>query len=549
MSLGFLNGDTSLIDDSVVRDFRRSGLSHLLAVSGMHLTVILGAAEFLLERFSVKRGKRMIIASLLALFLLVLSGFSASACRSVLMLLCAYFCYVISSDSDALTSLGISGFIIMLISPRSVGDIGFWLSFLSTFGLVVYLSLLKKKTDKLLKKRDGAVGFAVSVLRVLVFSVLITLCANIFICIVLWLVFGEISVISIVSNLVVSPISSVYLILSLIVFIFGGIPYVSSLLSLVAMWLTSLITRLVSFFSAPDFSVVSLRYPFAGVIIVLGTVSLFFLLIVKLKKKNLLLLPPLVCIVAFCLCLAVFRVFDTDSKGVYVSGGRGEALSFYSRGECVIADVSDGRYNLLYEAYESAHAMSATEVRALVLTNIRERHVASLDSFFRRFMVRSLYIPEPQGEAELLYVSEIAKCAAENEVEIFLYAREEPISFSFGISLLVGEDSRGGVYVASISADASALYVGSAESLGRCSEIGAVASLSDTLIVGGGKGEFTDGRDEFSYPECVVVSDIEMLGSIPIPSRDSRIALYVAVPDGNVRKCNFDFGSTKDKIR
>ena len=82
LSLGILTGDSSMISTEVVRDFRRAGLSHLLAVSGLHLSVLLGAIELFLTKLCVSKGKRCVIITLCSFGLLVLASFSASACHT-----------------------------------------------------------------------------------------------------------------------------------------------------------------------------------------------------------------------------------------------------------------------------------------------------------------------------------------------------------------------------------------------------------------------------------------------------------------------------------
>ena len=66
LSLGILTGDSSMISTEVVRDFRRAGLSHLLAVSGLHLSVLLGAIELLLTKLCVSKGQTVTKGSVIA---------------------------------------------------------------------------------------------------------------------------------------------------------------------------------------------------------------------------------------------------------------------------------------------------------------------------------------------------------------------------------------------------------------------------------------------------------------------------------------------------
>jgi hypothetical protein len=67
LARGFLLGDKSGLSPVALRDLKRSGTLHLLAVSGLHMSVVIGSLGFLLTRLGVKRGIRSVILSVFAL--------------------------------------------------------------------------------------------------------------------------------------------------------------------------------------------------------------------------------------------------------------------------------------------------------------------------------------------------------------------------------------------------------------------------------------------------------------------------------------------------
>jgi len=440
LSIGLLSGDKTRISPELIRDFRRSGISHVLAVSGLHLSLVIGAAELLLRRFYIKKPIRCIMLTVLAFFLLMLSGFSPSACRSVIMLLCVYFIYLLFRDSDALTSLGVAGFFIILISPKSVGDIGFWLSFLATFGLVTWLTLFDSARRK--KRKEKLSKIIASAFRKLVLALATTFCATISILFVTWMFFGEVSIIGLVTNLVVTPLCELYLILSIIIFLLGGLPYLSAALSFCAEFLCKAITSLSAFFSSLEGAVISLRYPFAEVIIIVMSVLLLLLLIIKLRRKILILAVPFAAIISFCVCLAVFNYTNDGLRVNYVNNGSRDSLALVEKSTAVIFDVSDGVYTPFYDSVRAAGESYATETGAVVLTHYHTKYISSLDNICRNEMVRRIYIPLPEAENEVLIAADIGRSAKENGVALVTYEYGDVVSLGEELRFLVRQPDK-----------------------------------------------------------------------------------------------------------
>ena len=91
---GFLVDDRSDIPTHVQTDFKRSGTTHLLAVSGLHITVLLGSLDIVLRKLRVPKLPRCAAVSVAAILLLALNNFSGSAVRAVFMLYAVYMSYL-----------------------------------------------------------------------------------------------------------------------------------------------------------------------------------------------------------------------------------------------------------------------------------------------------------------------------------------------------------------------------------------------------------------------------------------------------------------------
>ena len=516
LSVGVLTSDTTTLSGEVIRDFRRAGVSHLLAVSGLHLTIIVGACEFLLMKLRISKIFRCIILTLLSFFIIALSGFSLSATRSVLMLLVAYLCYALSREPDTLTSLSIAGALILFVSPASVGSVSFWLSFLATLGIVLYSELISSIRFKRRIYKNKLVSLLSSLARKLIGALTVTLSANVFICILLWAVFKETSVVSPLSNLTVTPLGEVYLILTLLVLVFGNIPFVGEFLCRITEALASVMITLSARLSSLDFSVVSLSYAFAGIIITLSSIALGVLFIIKLRNKRILFAVPSAAVVLFCCCLFIYNIFNSGVRLAYIGESGRDSVVIAEDEELSIIDISDGTYSPLYNSYQWARENAYVEVNSVVLTHYHERHIPSLDKFFRSVIVDNVYIPAPETESELLICKDIAALSTENGVIVRIYEKESLTAVTDTLVLYLIDESN----TQSSSKTNISFLAGTKEGLlyycasptilaDDTSPVSTLTASADTLIIGTHSNKENEEAPSPKLPDGKVITSSE----------------------------------------
>lgn len=517
LSLGILTSNTSMISGEATRDFRRSGVSHLLAVSGLHLSLIVGVFNFLLMKLKLKKALRCIVTTVAALMLLTVASFSLSACRSVLMLLVAYLCYALSREPDTLTSLSVAGAVILFVSPVSVGSLSFWLSFLATLGIILYAELISTIRQRRYESKRTVINFILRIARNILSALTVTLSANVFICIIFWLFFGETSVISPIANLTVTVLGEVYLVLTILTLFFGNLYFLGDILCRLTSALASLMTSLAAYFSSLDFSVVSLRYAFAGIIIVTMTVILFILFTVKLKDKRWLFAPPTLALVSFCICILIYNAANTHVKAVYTSDSGRDSVAVADGDELLIIDVSDGSYSSLYNAYEWAKENAFAEVDTLLLTHYHAKHIPTLDKFFSRVIVNKVYIPEPKTSDEILILKDIARAAEEHGISLVVYEKQKLLEIdSYALFVPLEEsvkDSSRKIISFALQTKEGLLYY--RDSLGVLSDSlqpsEAFIKSADTLILGSHSPlSQEDGLNFTASSDKVIIADKEM---------------------------------------
>ena len=134
---GLLLGDTSKIDEELQENFRISNISHILAVSGMHISYIILGVNLLLKKAVGKRNTRVVVIIILILYMFI-TGFSPSIVRSGIMGILVTFSGLIYRKNDIWNSIAISLLIILIHNPYLIMNIGLQFSYLGTIGIIVF---------------------------------------------------------------------------------------------------------------------------------------------------------------------------------------------------------------------------------------------------------------------------------------------------------------------------------------------------------------------------------------------------------------------------
>ncbi|MEG1752151.1 MAG: ComEC/Rec2 family competence protein [Clostridia bacterium] len=139
-----LFGDKSNLDYDILQDFQKSGIAHLLAVSGLHVGFFVAMLMWILKKIKISNFAQLIIFFIVLLFYCWLCSFSPSVMRASIMALFLLICKCFGKQYDGLTSLGIAGLIIIIFFPLSPLSGSFKFSFLSVFAIYsMAFSLIK----------------------------------------------------------------------------------------------------------------------------------------------------------------------------------------------------------------------------------------------------------------------------------------------------------------------------------------------------------------------------------------------------------------------
>lgn len=223
--LGIILGDTSTIEESIKEQFQNANMSHILAVSGMHISyIILGSSILFNKIFGKKKSKFIIIFILI--FYIYLAGFSPSILRASLMGIMVLVSDLLHRKNDIWTAISISLLIILIYNPFLITNVGLQLSYVGTLGIILF----NKNILKILNKGKANKSKIKEIISV-------TLSAQIAILPITIFHFNVIGIYFILTNLLLSIIigpiiiiGCIFLVLS--IFNFGIIKFIAIILNI-----------------------------------------------------------------------------------------------------------------------------------------------------------------------------------------------------------------------------------------------------------------------------------------------------------------------------
>lgn len=204
--------------------YSKSGASHVLAVSGLHVGIMYVILSLLFPSF-MNRGKLRWIKELLILLLLwfyaVVIGMPVSIVRSLIMFSMMALGKVLSRESSSMNSLGLAALLILLLDPVSLYQASFQLSFSAVF----FILLLQKKFAGLIKFKTRPGRYINDILSV-------SMAAQVGTAPLVFYYFSSFSTYFLITNLVVIPLMFIVVLLSMILWIVAVVPFIRSLVVL-----------------------------------------------------------------------------------------------------------------------------------------------------------------------------------------------------------------------------------------------------------------------------------------------------------------------------
>lgn len=205
---GIVFGDDAIAPpDNIKQSFINSGLLHILAASGMNVAFIFSFFFFFLSLFKINYKVNIIFCMWMVLLYSLMTGLGASVIRAACMLIFVLLGKLIDRDANSIALLAFVAFLMLLYNPMYLNNVGFQLSFITTFGLLIMTPFLVKNKNKIVNWIIGTIS--------------IPIIAQLWVMPIQIFYFNNISLYSVFANIMSVPILSIIS--------FGG--FVSSLLA------------------------------------------------------------------------------------------------------------------------------------------------------------------------------------------------------------------------------------------------------------------------------------------------------------------------------
>lgn len=373
--------------------FQRSGIRHVIAVSGLHVSILFSVVYFVTGR----KRLPMLLCGFPVLFLFAaVAGFSPSVVRACVMQALLILSFAVDKEYDAGTALAFSCMVMLVLNPLVITSVSFQLSVGCMIGIFLFsqpirdrfysVSFLKCKKKK---------SFKAKLVRWFTGSVSVSVSAMIFTMPLCALYFDIISVIGIVTNLlalwVISYVFYGIILACLISFIWlpaaGAIAYIVAFPIRYVITTAKLLSRISAGFASTDSPFVLLWVLLTGVLILCYVIR---------KKKSLPILAVTVTALYALAVVATWAIPRMDNfRLTVVDVGQGQCILLQSNDEVYMIDCGgeDPQYTAS-AAMNAMHAQGINRIDGLILTHYDEDHCNGIENLLQCFSVDKLYLPD-----------------------------------------------------------------------------------------------------------------------------------------------------------
>ncbi len=419
---GVLLGERSMISKETKEAFSKAGVSHILAVSGLHVGII--GAIILGILIKLPKAARNLAAIASVGFYVLLVGFQPSLVRAAIMLTLGLGGWLAARETDSLSAISLAAILILAFDPLSIFNVGFQLSFLATLGIILISPNLSEVIQTGRKFLDKSIS--------------VTIGAQLMVLPLLIIHFNEVFLLTPISNLIITPLLAPILFAAL----FASaselmLPFLASLFFAVSGALIHLMLLLVGFFSG--LTLMNLTFPKISPLLTLAYYPLLFLGIALLKRKEvrlnkggLIRLVMIVLIISISFQLVVATTGARGPKVIFFDVGQGDAsLIVGESGETILIDGGDS-YPLLRE---NLIERGITRIDLLVMSHPHDDHIGAFPGLVDDYSV-GLFIG-PDRDFSLKNHDDLIDLLAERGIEVKETERGDEILLSNGLKVSV----------------------------------------------------------------------------------------------------------------
>lgn len=378
IAFGVLFGDSSKVNDEVSELFSYAGISHILAVSGLHIGILVALLVFILKKIKSNKYVAFAIVSIFLILYSYICDFSPSVLRAGIMFLIYFGADVLGLRNDKLNSWCLAGSLLLFINPINLFDVGFQLTFVCIFALFFFSGYVNKFLIKMKVNKSICSVLAPSIaINLLTLPITTT-------------IFNKISLLGILSNLVVLPLFSVmYVMLFGLIVICTILPFMAFIL-IVPEFFIHLLVWFCDLISGIKFGVFnSFSTGYLSLVLCLVALLISNYLLVKAKTKCVISLP----IVALAVILFIVNVIPKNYYNVEACS----PFKQYTTNSIVL--VSDNRV-VLVGSIDYKNNLSnflnknkISRIDDFLITDFEITNTSKYNELIIRYKIKNVYVP------------------------------------------------------------------------------------------------------------------------------------------------------------
>lgn len=405
-------GDRSDIDYETNTAFKVSGISHIIAVSGLHISILFSVI------FTIA-GRKPLLTAILGIPTLILfaavTGFTPSVTRACVMQILIILSELVLREYDPPTSLGTAVLVMLLCNPIAVTSVSLQLSVGCMIGIFLFSDRLHRWVCSWKCWSDWrGKNLRVRFRNWISSSISITLAAMIVTMPLVAYYFGCISLIGVITNLLTLWAVSwifcgiIFVCLLGLVWIQGGL-----LIASTVSWIVRYVLGVVKLLSSIPLAAIYLKSTFVAAWLIICYVLVFGFLLWK-NRKPFVLVATLISSLTIALMLSWIMPLTAQSRVTILDVGQGQSIILQSKGRTFLVDCGgDDPQKAADEASETLLSMGIYRLDGIILTHYDQDHSGGIPYLLSRIKADSVYIPVFTEEES---VQQSILSAAENSV-------------------------------------------------------------------------------------------------------------------------------------
>ncbi len=277
--IAVITGDRSDISDEAYGLIKASGVTHMIVVSGMHLSIVCATLIYVLRRVLPNQYIQNITMLAVVFFIMLFCGFSKSVLRAGITYIVISLSSFFRRDHDSLSALSLTVILVLLIDPFAAYSVSFQLTLSATYGILVLAPMLSGKVNNVLRTEK------VYLLKEMVDAVSVTISANILTLPIVLYTYQWVSAVSLITNILISYAVSAMLVLGIVGTLTGKIKFIAYPCFFLAGLLSKYSLSVIEYFGALPFATIDFSGKALAVIVCLiYLVAYVYYTLIKSKK-------------------------------------------------------------------------------------------------------------------------------------------------------------------------------------------------------------------------------------------------------------------------